>query len=91
MESSFIKRSYEMGNELVKIAEEKGEDRAVMLVAMDQLGGVEVAEFNLSAYGQGYTLLRLCQTMWNNPQIGPALRALVVSEIDKIRQSDESE
>ena len=91
VESALILRADEMGNELRKLVLEKDEDRAAVLVTMDLLDGEEEAAATLAVYGRGYMLVELCRLMWNDPRIGPALRAMVMSEIEKIRQSDESE
>ena len=86
--SELILRADEMGNELRKLVKEKAEDRAAVLVTMDQLGEAEEAEATLAVYGRGYMLVELCRLMWNDPRIGPALRVLLMSEIEKIRLSD---
>ena len=91
VESALILRADEMGNELRQLVTEKDEDRAAVLVTMDQLDGAAEAEATLAVYGRGYMLVELCRLMWNDPRIGPALRVLLMSEIEKIRQSDESE
>ena len=91
VESALILRADEMGNELRQLVLEKDEDRAAVLVTMDLLDEAEEAEATLAVYGRGYMLLELCRLMWNDPRTGVALRALVMSEIEKIRQSDESE
>ena len=90
VESALILRADEMGNELRKLVKEKAEDRAAVLVTMDQMDGEEEAAATLAVYGRGYMLLELCRLMWSDPRTGVALRALVMSEIEKIRQSDES-
>ena len=90
VESALILRADEMGNELRQLVTEKDEDRAAVLVTMDQLDGAAEAEATLVVYGRGYMLVELCRLMWNDPRIGPALRVLLMSEIEKIRQSDES-
>ena len=89
--SELILRADEMGKELRQLVTEKDEDRAAVLVTMDLLDEAEEAEATLAVYGRGYMLLELCRLMWNDPRTGVALRALVMSEIEKIRQSDESE
>ena len=91
VESALILRADEMGNELRQLVLEKDKDRAAVLVTMDLLDEAEEAEATLAVYGRGYMLLELCRLMWNDPRTGVALRALVMSEIEKIRQSDESE
>ena len=91
VESALILRADEMGNELRQLVTEKDEDRAAVLVTMDQPDEAEEAEATLAVYGRGYMLLELCRLMWSDPRTGVALRALVMSEIEKIRQSDESE
>ena len=90
MNSALILRADEMGNELRQLVTEKDEDRAAVLVTMDQPDGEEEAEATLAVYGRGYMLVELCRLMWNDTRIGPALRVLLMSEIEKIRQSDES-
>ena len=90
VESALILRADEMGNELRKLVKEKDEDRAAVLVTMDQLGEAEEAEATLAVYGRGYMLVELCRLMWNDTRIGPALRVLLMSEIEKIRLSDEN-
>ena len=91
VKSALILRANEMGNELRQLVTEKDEDRAAVLVTMDLLDEAEEAEATLAVYGRGYMLVELCRLMWNDPRTGVALRALVMSEIEKIRQSDESE
>ena len=88
--SALILRADEMGNELRQLVTEKDEDRAAVLVTMDQLGEAEEEEATLAVYGRGYMLVELCRRMWNDPRIGPALRVLLMSEIEKIRLSDEN-
>ena len=88
--SALILRADEMGNELRKLVTEKDEDRAAVLVTMDQLGEAEEAEATLAVCGRGYMLVELCRLMWNDPRIGVALKVLLMSEIEKIRLSDES-
>ena len=90
MNSALILRADEMGNELRQLVTEKDEDRAAVLVTRDQLDGAAEAEATLAVCGRGYMLVELCRLMWDNPRIGVALRTIVVSEIEKIRQSDES-
>lgn len=90
VESALILRADEMGNELRQLVTEKDEDRAAVLVTMDLLDEAAEAEATLAVYGRGYMLVELCRLMWNDPRIGVALRAMVMSEIEKIRQSDES-
>lgn len=90
MNSALILRADEMGNELRQLVTEKDEDRAAVLVTMDQPDGEEEAEATLAVYGRGYMLVELCRLMWDNPRIGVALRAIVMSEIEKIRQGNES-
>lgn len=88
--SALILRADEMGNELRQLVTEKDEDRAAVLVTMDHSDGEEEAEATVMVCGRGYMLVELCRLMWNDPRIGVALRALLMSEIEKIRQSDES-
>ena len=88
--SALILRADEMGNELRQLVTEKDEDRAAVLVTMDLLDGEEEAEATLAVYGRGYMLVELCRLMWNDPRIGPALRVLLMSEIEKIKLSDEN-
>ena len=90
VESALILRADEMGNELRQLVTEKDEDRAAVLVTMDLLDEAAEAEATLAVCGRGYMLVELCRLMWNDPRIGVALRAIVMSEIEKIRQSDES-
>ena len=90
VKSALILRADEMGKELRQLVTEKDEDRAAVLVTMDLLDEAEEAEATLAVYGRGYMLVELCRLMWNDPRTGVALRALVMSEIEKIRQSDES-
>ena len=90
VESALILRADEMGNELRQLVLEKDEDRAAVLVTMDLLDEAAEAEATLAVCGRGYMLVELCRLMWNDPRIGVALRALLMSEIEKIRQSDES-
>ena len=91
VKSALILRADEMGKELRQLVTEKDEDRVAVLITMDQPDEAEEAEATLAVYGRGYMLLELCRLMWNDPRTGVALRALVMSEIEKIRQSDESE
>ena len=88
--SALILRADEMGDELRKLVTEKDEDRAAVLVTMDQLGEAEEAEATLAVCGRGYMLVELCRLMWNDPRIGVALKVLLMSEIEKIKLSDES-
>ena len=88
--SALILRADEMGNELRQLVTEKDEDRAAVLVTMDQLDGAAEAEATLAVYGRGYMLVELCRLMWNDTRIGPALRVLLMSEIEKIKLSDEN-
>lgn len=88
--STLILRADEMGNELRKLVKENAEDRAAVLVTMDQMDEAAEAEATLAVYGRGYMLVELCRLMWNDPRIGPALRVLLMSEIEKIKLSDES-
>ena len=90
VESALILRADEMGNELRQLVTEKDEDRAAVLVTMDLLDEAAEAEATLAVFGRGYMLVELCRLMWNDPRIGVALRVIVMSEIEKIRQSDES-
>jgi len=89
--SALILRADEMGNELRQLVTEKDEDRAAVLITMDLLDGEEEAEATVMVCGRGYMLVELCRLMWNDPRIGVALRALLMSEIEKTRQSNESE
>ena len=88
--SALILRADEMGNELRKLVKEKAEDRAAVLVTMDLMDEAAEAEATLAVYGRGYMLVELCRLMWNDPRIGPALRVLLMSEIEKIKLSDEN-
>lgn len=88
--STLILRADEMGNELRKLVKEKSEDRAAVLVTMDQMDGEEESEAMVMVCGQGYMLVELCRLMWNDPRIGVALRVLLMSEIEKIKLSDEN-
>ena len=90
VESALILRADEMGNELRQLVTEKDEDRAAVLVTMDLLGEAEEAEATLAVYGRGHMLVELCRLMWNDPRIGVALRVLLMSEIEKIKLSNES-
>lgn len=90
VESALILRADEMGNELRQLVTEKDEDRAAVLVTMDLLGEAEEAEATLAVYGRGHMLVELCRLMWNDTLIGPALRVLLMSEIEKIKLSDEN-
>jgi len=86
--SALILRADEMGNELQQLVAEKDKDRAAVLVTMDLLDGEEEAEATVMVRGRGYMLVELCRLMWNDPRIGVALRVLLMSEIEKIRLSD---
>ena len=88
--STLILRADEMGNELRKLVKEKAEDRAAVLVTMDQMDGEEESEAMVMVCGRGHMLVELCRLMWNDPRIGVALRVLLMSEIEKIKLSDES-
>ena len=88
--STLILRADEMGNELRKLVKEKAEDRAAVLVTMDLLGEAEEAEAMVMVCGQGHMLVELCRLMWNDPRIGVALKVLLMSEIEKIKLSNES-
>ena len=88
--STLILRADEMGNELRKLVKEKAEDRAAVLVTMDLMDGEEESEAMVMVCGQGNMLVELCRLMWNDPRIGPALRVLLMSEIEKIKLSNES-
>ena len=88
--STLILRADEMGNELRKLVKEKAEDRAAVLVTMDLLDEAAEAEATLAVYGRGYMLVELCRLMWNDPRIGVALKVLLMSEIEKIKLSNES-
>ena len=90
VESALILRADEMGNELRKLVKEKSEDRAAVLVTMDQMDGEEESEAMLAVCGRGYMLIELCRLMWNDPRIGVALRLFLMSEIEKIKLSDEN-
>ena len=90
VESALILRADEMGNELRKLVKEKAEDRAAVLVTMDLLDEAAEAEATLAVYGRGYMLVELCRLMWNDPRIGVALKVLLMSEIEKIKLSDEN-
>ena len=90
VESALILRADEMGNELRKLVKEKAEDRAAVLVTMDQMDGEEESEAMVMVCGRGYMLVELCRLMWNDTRIGPALRVLLMSEIEKIKLSDEN-
>ena len=86
--SELILRADEMGNELQQLVAEKDEDRAAVLITMDLLDGEQEAEATVMVRGRGYMLVELCRRMWNDPWIGPALRVLLMSELEKIRLSD---
>ena len=90
MNSELILRADEMGKELRQLVTEKDEDRAAVLVTMDLMDEAADAEAALAVYGRGHMLVELCRLMWNDPRIGPALRVLLMSEIEKIRLSDEN-
>ena len=90
VKSALILRADEIGNELRKLIKEKAEDRAAVLVTMDLMDEAAEAEATLAVYGRGYMLVELCRLMWNDPRIGPALRVLLMSEIEKIKLSDEN-
>ena len=88
--STLILRADEMGNELRKLVKENAEDRAAVLVTMDQMDGEEASEAMVMVCGQGYMLVELCRLMWNDPRIGVALKVFLMSEIEKIKLSDEN-
>ena len=88
--SALILRADEMGNELQQLVTEKDKDRAAVLITMDLLDGEQEAEATVMVCGRGYMLVELCRLMWNDPRIGAALRALLMSEIEKIKLSDEN-
>ena len=88
VKSALILRADEMGNELQQLVAEKDEDRAAVLITMDLLDGEQEAEATVMVRGRGYMLVELCRRMWNDPWIGPALRVLLMSELEKIRLSD---
>ena len=88
--SELILRADEMGKELRQLVTEKDEDRAAVLITMDQPDEAEEAEATLAVYGRGYMLVELCRLMWNDTRIGPALRVFLMSEIEKIKLSNES-
>ena len=90
MNSELILRADEMGKELRQLVTEKDEDRAAVLVTMDLMDEAADAEATLAVYGRGHMLVELCRLMWNDPRIGPALRVLLMSEIEKIKLSDEN-
>ena len=90
MNSELILRADEMGKELRQLVTEKDEDRAAVLVTMDLMDEAADAEAALAVYGRGHMLVELCRLMWNDPRIGPALRVLLMSEIEKIKLSDEN-
>ena len=90
VESALILRADEMGNELRQLVTEKDEDRAAVLVTMDLLDEAAEAEATLAVFGRGYMLVELCRLMWNDPRIGVALKVLLMSEIEKIKLSDEN-
>ena len=87
--STLILRADEMGNELQQLVAEKDKDRAAVLITMDLLDGEQEAEATVMVRGRGYMLVELCRRMWNDPRIGVALRVLLMSEIEKIKLSDE--
>ena len=86
--STLILRADEMGNELQQLVAEKDKDRAAVLITMDLLDGEQEAEATVMVRGRGYMLVELCRLMWNDTRIGPALRVLLMSEIEKIRQGN---
>ena len=88
--STLILRADEIGNELRKLVKEKSEDRAAVLVTMDLMDGEEESEAMVMVCGQGNMLVELCRLMWNDPRIGVALKVLLMSEIEKIKLSDEN-
>ena len=88
--SALILRADEMGNELRKLVKEKDKDRAAVLITMDLLDGEQEAEATVMVRGRGYMLVELCRLMWNDPRIGVALKVLLMSEIEKIKLSDEN-
>ena len=88
--STLILRADEMGNELQQLVAEKDKDRAAVLITMDLLDGEQEAEATVMVRGRGYMLVELCRRMWNDPRIGPALRGFLMSEIEKIKLSDEN-
>ena len=90
MNSALILRADEMGKELRQLVTEKDEDRAAVLVTMDLMDEAAEAEATLAVYGRGHMLVELCRLMWDDPRIGPALRVLLMSEIEKITLSDEN-
>ena len=90
VESALILRADEMGNELQQLVAEKDKDRAAVLVTMDLMDGEEESEAMVMVCGQGNMLVELCRLMWNDPRIGVALRVLLMSEIEKIKLSDEN-
>ena len=90
VKSALILRADEMGNELRKLVKEKAEDRAAVLVTMDLMDGEEESEAMVMVSGRGHMLVELCRLMWNDPRIGVALRVLLMSEIEKIKLSNES-
>lgn len=90
VKSALILRADEMGKELRQLVSEKDKDRVAVLITMDQPDEAEEAEATLAVYGRGYMLLELCRLMWSDPRTGVALRALLMSEIEKIKLSDES-
>ena len=63
VKSALILRADEMGNELRQLVTEKDEDRAAVLITMDQLGEAEEAEATLAVCGRGYMLVELCRLM----------------------------
>ena len=88
--STLILRADEMGNELQQLVAEKDKVRAAVLVTMDLMDGEEESEAMVMVCGQGYMLVELCRLMWNDPRIGVALKVLLMSEIEKIKLSDEN-
>lgn len=91
VKSALILRADEMGKELRQLVTEKDKDRVAVLITMDQPDEAEEAEATLAVYGRGYMLLELCRLMWSDPRTGVALRALLMSEIEKTKPSNESE
>ena len=85
VESALILRADEMGNELQQLVAEKDKDRAAVLVTMDLMDGEEESEAMVMVSGQGYMLVELCRRMWNDTR-----RVLLMSEIEKIKLSDEN-
>ena len=90
MNSALILRADKMENELRQLVKENVEDRAAVLVTMDLMDGEEESEAMVTVCGRGHMLVELCRLMWNDPRIGVALKVLLMSEIEKIRLSDEN-